>query len=201
VAMPALGGGAGGKAARGKHGKAARHGKVVRVERARSGRGFRPHLCNMYSNQANCWGTAPRVDETGWVIDQQGRRAEVRVIEVTPYKDSCGNEIRWDARFDVTAGDLSQVSYGFLLLDWPAESYSKVLQDAEVPQGGQPGESMWASFDHDGDGTSDLKVTYYNCDASGAPATGVPSYCVNYWGRDGGGYERLRQDNVAACNF
>jgi hypothetical protein len=64
-------------------------------------------------------------------------------------------------------------------------------------------EEVWRAVDRDGDGTADVLLTRYGCDAAGRPATGGPrgsTYCIDVWARTGARMTRTAQLNFAHCN-
>ncbi len=188
--------------ARGRADAARRRGKVVRIERVAAA-SRRPQVCQIYGQaQGYCYGASVEVGQVGTVVDETGRKADVRIREALPQQDPCGNVLNWNISLEVTAGDLNGLgAQGFLLIDIPAGPSMRSMPYGAAPvPSGQANENLWVAFDDGADGLADVIVTYHQCDAGGAISTASNgSFCMNYYAYRGGSYDRTRQDNVQTC--
>jgi hypothetical protein len=187
-----------------------RRGKVVRVERSRLDGVGTPRLCTnpRPDGGASCYGRPPAVGEVGMVVDENGVRASVRVQEVKPVHDQCGNVNSWEVTTLVRSGDVAQVTMsGAMLFDWAATAKSRTMLpgyygQAQIPiPGGRQHETLMGAIDDDGDDRADLIVTWYSCDSLGnvTQYSRGGHYCVVHYARDGAGYQQLRIDVVRNC--
>ena len=192
-----------------------RGGKVVRVERARTGPRGVPRACQILAERGtgNCWGRGPVKGEHAVVVDGNGYHGVIEIREVTERNDnSCGTPQFWEYRFDVVEGDLKGTQdYGtWALIDVDVTPRIKMLDPGSIKSpSGKDGEQPYAVFDRDGngDGTdsgngADFAVVAFPCQ----PDTGAPmrvaqaGYCMDYWMQPRGGQWALaRRDVVQIC--
>jgi hypothetical protein len=179
--------------------KGRRRGKVVRVERSTHAR-TQPLACSMYYGSGTCYGQEILVGTIASVVDEKGVRAEVRVKEVTPQPDRCGNPTGWSFTVDTLSGDVNAPGQIWLVIDLPIHGLRTMQPGTwQVPTGKQ--ENAWAAFDSQGDGTADYMVTWHNCDVTGMLQQNPsdPSFCMNYYEYRSGDYVLIKQDNVRSC--
>ena len=182
-----------------------RKGKVVRVERGSSDAALVPRLCYPVQpdGTAYCYGAPPQVGEVGIVVTEVGPVGSARVTAVTPQLDNCQNVIAWTINLQATSGGLDKVTgYGTALFDVATTGATRTLvNNGQVaPPGRYPGESFYAAVDHDRDDQPDYMLTYYYCDATGAPlASPGGTFCMVNYVRDRGQYVERRVDIVKNC--
>jgi hypothetical protein len=194
--------------ARSRKAKKGKKGKVVRIERSSVGGGVVRWCGNPRPDGgATCWGLPPEVGEIGFVLDETGQRAQVRVSAVKGTVDQCGNIASWEVSSDVQSGDLMQlnVSVGAMVFDWKTTSRSKAMNIygtvPVVAPGLHQNEMVLGAIDDDGDDKPDLMLTWFYCDAQGVSQQYGQGghYCVVHYGRDGASYQELRLDVVKNC--
>lgn len=175
-----------------------RKGKVVRVERGHTTR-LTPLACSMYYGSGACYGREIPVGTVATVVDEKGARAVVRVKDVTPQNDRCGNATGWSFNVDTVSGDVQAAGQMWLVIDLPLDRLRSMAGGTyQVPPG--QAENAWAGFDVGSDGVADYIVTWHNCTEGGAPQqSGDPSFCMNYYEYRSGQYTRIHQDFVRSC--
>jgi len=180
------------------------NGRVIRIERPGGATNVAPRLCDIRGDSGTCVGDEPRAGQTVVVLDERRVLAEVQIVEATSAVAACPN--LWTVKtrgMRGTATD-SNGNSGIGVID-PAINPSRahVLDRSHMPAspGGLPGEEVWRAIDRDGDGTADIMITRYNCDASGKPLTGGSTYCIDVWARIGPRIVRTTQLNFAQCNI
>lgn len=181
-------------------------GKVVRVERGRAERMGAPRWCQIRPDgSASCYGKAPDVGMVGNVVDDVSRKATVRVTQVTPSIDQCGNAVSWEIMTETVTGDVSQSNYAWAaLFDYRGTANTRTMyQNGQIPVPGNRGpgiESVWTAFDDDGDDNADFIITYFSCDGSGQVSTqGYPGYCMVYYTKGSSGFLEQRVDIIRQC--
>ena len=187
---------------------APRRGKVVRVERARTGPRGVPRTCQVRVEDGNghCWGRAPVKGETAVVVDPNGRHGTIQVREVTARDDgNCAIPSFWEFQFDLLEGDLkgTQPYQTWALIDVDVTPAVKMLEPSSMRSpSGNDGEQPFAVFDRDGNADPDFAVVAYACDADGKLVrNGQPGYCMDYWIQPRGSRWTLaRRDIVPICN-
>ena len=188
--------------------KRGKKGKVVRVERTRLGGGA-PRLCGnpRTDGGATCWGLPPEVGDVATVLDDAGPRGTVRISQVKGTLDPCGNVSSWEVSGQLQSGDLMTLNTAAaaFVIDWKTTTRSKAMNiygnpPVAVP-GQHPNEMLLGAVDDDADGSADLMLTWFYCDATGtsAPYGQGGHYCVVHYARDGGSYKQLRLDVVKNC--
>jgi hypothetical protein len=191
-----------------KKGAKGKKGKVVRVERSSVGAGVVRWCANPRPDGgATCYGLPPEVDEVGVVMDETGTRATVKVTEVKPTLDQCGNTASWEVASNVQSGDLAQLNSGVagMTFDWKTTTRSKAMNIyGNVPvvaPGLHQGEMLLGAIDDDADDKPDLLIVWFYCDASGVSTQYGQGghYCVVHYARDGASYQELRLDVVKNC--
>ena len=164
-------------------------GKVVRVERRRSGADdVAPTVCEVKSDPSGfCIGKSPVVGDRGVVVDDTHVIAELRVAKIASLNPSC--DMLWSVSFEVTSGDLSGVrsskSIAILSAKGDHRAARRVPEDRVQSPSSNTNERVIVAVDRDKDAQIDLYVTAYQCDASGnAVAPGSQSAvdnCVDVW--------------------
>ena len=188
--------------------KKTKKGKVVRVERTSVGAAVVRWCQNPRPDGgATCYGLPPEVDEIGYVLDETGQRAQVRVTAVKGTLDQCGNVASWEVSSEVRSGDLMQLnsSTAAMVFDWKTTTRSRAMNlygaVPVVAPGLHVGEMLLGAVDDDGDNRPDLLVTWFYCDAQGTSQQYGQGghYCVVHSARDGASYQVLRLDVVKNC--
>jgi hypothetical protein len=195
-------------AAKKKQRKGKKEGRVVRVERSSAGRNLVPRLCNQVSMDGtiSCWGMTVEVGEVAQVYDETGHKADLRVDTAMPQMDNCQNTVGWTLGTTAVHGAVPQTyNYNmYAVFDWRGTDQTRVvINNGQMmpPPGSRAGESVLGGIDDNLDDVPDLLVTYYQCDASGNPASyGSGAYCLVYYRHDtGSSYTELRVDIVRSC--
>jgi hypothetical protein len=189
-----------------------RPGKIVRVERPRTGSRGVPRICqlNPGDNSASCFGLPPVVGEIANVVGNEGIVGSVRITKVEEQAASSGlrascTQGLWRAETELTVNpDLNLpngVPYGsWILLDVQMLASGKLADPPPQLPGGQSGESAAVTVDKDGDSAADFLVTWYPCNSSSAAVTGSSqTYCVDYWHAAVSQWTKTRQDLVTWC--
>jgi hypothetical protein len=187
-----------------------RPGRIVRVERPRSGARGVPRICqlNPGDNSASCFGLPPVVGEIANVVSNDGIVGSVRVTKVE--EQSSGGGLRasctqglWRAETELTLNpDVNLpngVPYGsWIIFDVTMQTTAKLGDaPAQLPSG-QPGESAAVTLDKDGEAPADFLVTWYPCNNTN-PAGSAQTYCVDYWFATATQWSKTRQDLVTWC--
>ncbi len=174
-------------------------GRVIRIERTDAGSNVAPRLCEIRGAAGTCVGDEPRVGQTVVVLDERRVLAEVQIIEATSVSASCTN--LWTVKTRGVRG--ADEAEGIGVIDPSLKpGRARVLDRSHLPPSPSrmPGD-VWRAIDRDGDGTADILVTRYNCDASGQQVTGGTTYCIDVWARFGTRMLRSTQLNFAQCNL
>ena len=183
---------------------AAPHGQVIRIERSGNAAHVAPRLCEIRGDTGTCLGEEPRVGQTVVVLDERRVLAEVQVTEVASVVAACPN--LWTVKTRPVRGGRSDGTGagGIGVID-PALNPSRahVLDKGHMPPspGGMPNEEVWRAIDRDGDGTADIMITRYTCDASSKPQSAGATSCIDVWARVGPRLLRTTQLNFAQCNI
>lgn len=172
-------------------------GRVVRVER--SSARVAPRLCEVHADTGNCVGDEPRVGQIVTVLDEHRVIAEVRIVEVTS-SPTC--PMLWTVKTRTlhgTAADSDAIGVIDPSLD---PGRARVLERSRMPPSpsGAGDEEVWRAIDRDGDGTADILITRFGCDAAGRPVPGGTASCIDIWARTGARMTRTTQLNFALCN-
>jgi hypothetical protein len=178
-------------------------GRVVRIERVGGGTHVAPRLCEIRGDNGTCVGDEPRVGQTLFVLDERHVTAEAEIIEAANVVTSCPN--LWTVKTRAVHGvAVAAMSDGIGVID-PAinPARARVLDKNHLPASpsGVAGEEVWRAIDRDGDGTADILITRYNCDATGKQMAGGSTYCIDVWARIGPRMTRTTQLNFAQCNI
>ena len=179
--------------------RAAPSGRVVRVERAGGSGGAAPRLCEIRGDSGTCVGDEPKLGQTVVVLDDRHVVAELQVVEATPFVASCPN--LWAVKTRAARGTAEDVE-GIGVIDAGLNpNRAHVLDKDRLPASPsrQPGDEVWRAVDRDGDGTADILITRYSCDAAGKPHPGGSTYCIDVWARIGSRMVKTTQLNFAAC--
>jgi hypothetical protein len=186
-----------------------RKGKVVRVERPRLGVRGTPRICELGGTTgslsgARCYGSAPKLDDLGTLVDGEGIINSVRVIKVDSGASGClGHEIATEPVDG--SKDRRDRSWGAIVVfDIPLDAKARKLDvSAQRAPSGKPIEQSWQVLDADGDGASDHVLTVYPCD--GSSITTLSEVCFDYWKLEPpkatrqNEWTRLRQDRGTLC--
>src|SRR5262245_5069151 len=180
-------------------------GRVLRVERPRAP--TLPHFCEVFNSQVLCFGPAPQIDEHITLIDTQrgtGLLGEFRVESVAEATDfqMCPRSMYrvTGTPIGMSATQLSDTRTIFGVRGIRLDNRTRVVRNATAPRGD---ETVTLALDTDADGTSDLIITQYACDAAGRPTQPVPSgrarVCFDSYLRIGRQLERVVQDVLQQC--
>jgi hypothetical protein len=175
-------------------------GRVIRVERTTGGGNVAPRLCEVHGEAGTCVGEEPRAGQTVLVLDERHVVAEYQIVEATSVMASCAN--LWTVKTHAIRG-VAADSDGIGVIDPNLNpSRARVLDKNHLPASpsGLPDEEVWRAIDRDGDGTADILITRYSCDASGRPTASGSTPCVDIWARLGSKMTRTFQLNFAQCN-
>jgi hypothetical protein len=189
----------------GPRGKA---GKIVRVERPRTGARGTPRMCQLLDvHSGRCYGKGPTVGEVGWVVGSQQNYGTIRITNVEPSEPSCATPQFYTFELEAIDGSLDGAEpYGsYVLLDVDVTSNARVVEPSRVR--GPDGESPWMAIDRtgsaDSDNPADLIVTAFACDEQGQKYPpgqyGNGGYCMDYHTSIGSRWELARRDVVAPC--
>lgn len=176
-------------------------GRVMRVERTGGGGGAPPRLCEIRGGSGTCLGDEPKVGQVVVVLDAERVAATQEVVEVTPLVARC--PVLWSVKTRALRGAPPERD-GVGVIDAGLNlARAHVVDNDRVTArpGGQPGEEVWRAVDRDGDGTPDILITRYVCDAAGQVVAGGSAYCIDVWTRMGPRMTRTTQLNFAQCNF
>jgi hypothetical protein len=180
---------------------AAPSGRVVRIERAGRGATDAPRLCEIRGDSGTCVGDEPKAGQTVTVLDERHVIAEVQIVEATPFVASCPS--LWSVKTRALRGTMTEGD-GIGVID-PAvnPTRARVIDKDRAPgsPSGQPGEEVWRAVDRDGDGTADILITRYSCDASSKPLAGGSTYCIDVWARMGTRMGKTTQLNFSQCSI
>jgi hypothetical protein len=184
-----------------------RAGKIVRIERPRSGASGTPRICRLNSpTEAICWGRAPIQGEMGWVVGpdtrgQPGNRGQIQVGKVTPSAESCSSPVYWDFEVLPLEANMKDVESWstWILFDIDVGPHARSLDTGALKDSPDPRNSPWFAIDRgrrdDADADADVIVTAYQCDEHGSQTNGSsPGYCIDYWFRPGNRWSMARRD-------
>lgn len=211
AAVAVLAATAGHPAAAGPH-----RGRIVRVERPRTGGSGLVRVCRMNDpGSATCWGRPPVKEELAWVVgpETQGHKAnrgQVRIKDVTASDLGCSVATNWTVALDAAdadLGDLDAWQYWLVLdVDMGPEARSVDTGQVKSPDERQ---TPWIAINRgrgeadSGSSDADFVVTAYSCDQNGLMSQGSTSgYCLDYFLRSSGRWSLLRHDTVvpdASC--
>ncbi len=167
---------------------AAPHGRVVRVERQRGGPASIPVLCEVKADgSGQCVGPTPRVGDTISVVDDVHLIAEVRITKLQPRSATC--DTIWTIQHELARGDLNQTrtskAIGIIDARLDASTARRMDEDQITSPAVGPDARVALGLDRDGDGSADVIVTQFMCDAAGQPAgsnTGsATGFCIDIW--------------------
>jgi len=179
-------------------------GRVIRIERAGGPSTVAPRLCEIRGETGTCVGDEPRAGQTVVVLDERHVLAEVQIVEVASVVAACPNLWTIKTRGMRGATTDSNGNTGIGVID-PAINPNRahVLDRSHMPAspGGLHGEEVWRAIDRDGDGTADIMITRYTCDASSKPQSAGATSCIDVWARVGPRLLRTTQLNFAQCNI
>lgn len=192
----------------GPHGGKA--GRIVRVERPRTGARGTPRICQLTDVKAGqCYGKGPIEGETAWLIDNTRNRGQVRVGKVQPSTPNCATPQYWSFDVDTLDADIKDIEpyRTYLVLDIDTGSAGHVVDTSRLTA--PDGQSPWLAMDRGrglggyGDDAADVMVTAYSCDANGAKIVnggyGGNGYCLEYYLLSGGHWDMARRDVVTNC--
>jgi len=187
-----------------------KHGRIVRVERPRTGSHGTPRVCQLSDTKSGtCYGKGPTEGETAWLIDNQKNRGQIRITKVTASTPNCTNPQFWSFELEPLDADLKDIEpyRSYVLLDIDAGSEARVIDTSRLtaPDGSSP----WLALDRGrgvasgGDDAADVMVTAYGCDSAGQRITsggyGGNGYCLDYFFLSGGHWDMSRHDVVTNC--
>jgi hypothetical protein len=182
---------------------AAPHGQVIRIERSGNAAHVAPRLCEIRGDTGTCVGEEPRVGQTVVVLDERRVLAELQILEVASVVAACPN--LWTVKARGLRGTVSDNGNNGIGVIDPAlhPTRAHVLDKDRAPAApdGVPGVEVWRAIDRDGDGTADILITRYTCDASGRPITSGSTACIDVWAKLGPRMMRTTQLNFAQCNI
>jgi len=184
-----------------------RKGKIVRVERPRSGARGTPRICQLREGDGigMCWGRPPQVGEAAVVVDPDRNRGQIRVTEVTPSDEGCQLPQSWTFKFDRLDADLQNVEpwKTWALIDVDLGPNAHVIDSQEIKAPDDPNATAWLAVGrgHAADDGAEFMVVAYQCDENGQKqVTGAyTGYCLDYWTQAGGRWTQMRRDIVANC--
>jgi len=185
-----------------------RKGRIVRVERPRTGARGLPRVCRLSDPSAGmCWGRPPIKGETAWVIGPEsnghpGNRGQIMIGEVTETQDSCSMPKYWTFALEPMQADLADLEswQTWVLVDLEVGPHARTVEPSAA-RSPDDKNSPWLAIDRgngEGDGEADFVVTAFQCDGSGSQINGgaTNGYCLDYWIRGGGRWSQARRDVV-----
>jgi hypothetical protein len=151
-----------------------RRGKVVRVERPRTGARGTPRICQLKEGTSGmCWGKAPVVGESAWVIDAQKLRGQIRISKVEPSDAACAVPQYWSFEYESQDADLDGIEpYStWALVDVDLSPRARVV-DPQSVKAPDDQDSAWLAVDRgrgEGTGTAnaDFMVVAFSCNEDG----------------------------------
>lgn len=181
---------------------AAPNGRVIRVDRGGGPASPPPRICQVHAGEGKCVGAEPRGGQTMLVLDHHQRVAEVQVTDAKRAVPGCEN--LWNVQVRMVRGRLSDGEKLGVIDDLVNPIRVRLLDPSHlVSPSGESGDEVWNAIDRDGDGTADVMVTRFRCDADGRPVTDPANYCLDIWTRDpaarGAKLVRTTQLNFATC--
>jgi hypothetical protein len=179
------------------------HGQVIRIERSGNAAHVAPRLCEIRGDSGTCVGEEPRVGQTVVVLDERRVLAELQILDVASVVAACPN--LWTVKARALRGTVSDSGNNGIGVIDPAlhPTRAHVLDKDHTPAApeGVPGVEVWRAIDRDGDGTADILITRYTCDASGRPVASGSTACIDVWAKLGQRMMRTTQLNFAQCNI
>jgi hypothetical protein len=181
-------------------------GRIVRIERPRTGSSGVPRLCRLNdATSAICWARPPTRGEIGWVVGPDargpGNRGQIAVGEVTEVGGSCSSPTYWEFKIEPMDANLKDVDSWatWVLFDLDLGSGAKSVEPSVVKDPPDDQNSPWVAVDRGrgdaGDGGADFVVTAYSCDEHGSPNPSTANgYCIDYWYRPANRWSLLRRD-------
>jgi len=188
-----------------------RRGKIVRVERPRTGARGVPRLCQFVPSDisASCFGQPPAVGETGTLLASTGIVSDVRVKVVEPLNPggaafaACTEGLwRLEVELADVRTDLRDAGYGaFVVFDVGLSQGARIADSPPAPlPSGLADEQPVVAISRDGRDAADFVVTWRPCPGMGTKTTNSATYCVDFWAETGSSWSKLRGDTVSWCN-
>jgi hypothetical protein len=195
----------------------ARPGRIVRVERPRTGSKGSLRVCQ-YNGDVNvmCFGAPPRAGESGTLVTEaqsgaiSGVRGTVKVKLVEPSNPGVGGTTSpcaaglWRAELEPDGARVDgYTSNTWVVFDGALGAEARLVQPPQELPAKVPGETAPVTIDRDGDNIADYLVTWYQSDTN---VSGSTRYTVDFWQGehrrhdDEVRWRRLRQDVVSWCN-
>ncbi len=183
---------------------AAPRGRVVRVERGATS--AVPRLCSIATGRGEgvCFGQ-PRKGERIAVLDLSERtvRGEFLIESVGAATELTSRGVCVSTGVQTVKGTYTSGGDGLghlmglrgARLD---PRIARVRVDVPAPSG-RPDESVEFAVDTDGNGRTDLVLTHYACNESGAPAGDGEGRCFDTYMDRGDGLRRVQQDIFRIC--
>ena len=186
-----------------------RRGKVVRVERPRTGSRGTPRICQLKEGTTGmCWGKAPVVGESAWVIDAQKMRGTIRITKVEPSDAGCAVPQYWGMEYEAIDADLDGIEpYSpWALVDVDLSPRARVVDPQSVKTPDDQ-DQAWLAIDRGrgdvtSDATADFMVVAFSCAEDGLKQTSGgygTGYCLDYWVQISGRWSQVRRDVVVNC--
>jgi hypothetical protein len=179
-------------------------GRVVRVERPHGDTNTVPILCELKADGSGmCVGASPNIGDTVIVVDDTHTLAEVRITRSAPQSPKC--DTLWTVNGDIIRGDMSQSrgtkAIGIIDPATDRRSARRVEEDKLISPNPSPDVRVALGVDRDGDGTADIIVTQYACDAQGQPtSTGSAiDFCIDIWCKRDKVMKRAWTTKLATC--
>jgi hypothetical protein len=180
------------------------HGQVIRIERSGNASHVAPRLCEIRGDSGTCVGEEPHAGQSVVVLDERRVLAELQILEVASAVAACPN--LWTVKTRTLRGAVTDGggNNGIGVID-PAlhPTRARVVDKDHVPPApdGVPGAEVWRAIDRDGDGTADILITRYTCDASGRAVSNGSTGCIDVWAKLGPRMTRTTQLNFTQCNI
>ena len=185
---------------------APRAGKVVRVERTKTGIAGHPRYCHIQASDmfGSCSGSrAPEIGDRMIALDRNRVIGSIRVTSVQPQPDGCQATNNWYIQTVADSGDFGNARSIMLgVADVTVDLRSGRVMDVDKTPTGHPwGTDQIFAVDSNGDGNADVEFIEYGCDDAGtASTTNITSRCSEVWGTSSGKtLERLRHDRFRNC--
>jgi hypothetical protein len=176
----------------------------VRVERQRGGTAAIPVLCEVKADASGvCVGPAPQVGDSITVVDDEHTIAEVRITKLQAMTPQCST--LWSFSGEATRGDLSQSkaskTIGVIDPTLDRRSAHRIDEDHITSPAEGPEVRVLLGIDRDGDGTADMVVTQFNCDAQGQPTspTTAVDFCIDIWSERDAVMKRTWSTKLQSC--
>ncbi len=185
---------------------APRAGKVVRVERKKTGIAGHPRYCHIQASDmfGSCSGArAPEIGDRMIALDRNRVIGSVRVTSVQPQPDGCQVTNNWYIQTVADSGDFSNARSIMLgVADVTVDLRAGRVMDVDKTPTGHPwGTDQIFAVDSNGDGNPDVEFVEFGCDDAGtASTTNITSRCSEVWAATSGKtLERLRHDRFRNC--